>query len=75
VAQYQKEERFSMVRRINNDLQKLKELLSSMKNHQLSTAKKLDALRAEIARKEKSEKFNGCSSMGAIVEKLLLDLI
>ena len=75
VAQYQKEERFSIVRRINNDKQKLKELLGSMKKHQLSTTKKLNTLKAEIARKEKSEKFNNCSSMGAIVEKLLLDLI
>ncbi|MCB0537577.1 MAG: hypothetical protein R2836_03550 [Chitinophagales bacterium] len=74
VEQYTKEERSFMIRRIHADKQKLRELLSSMKQHTLSKPEHINALRDEIYRKEKIKSLAKAQNMGEIVEALLMDM-
>lgn len=74
VEQYQKEERTAMARRIHNDKTKLQELLSSMKEHELSTPEKFQQLRKELTAKEQIEGLASSSSMADLLFCLLNDL-
>jgi hypothetical protein len=74
VEQYQAEERTAMARRIHNDKSKLKELLDSMKEHQLSTPEKIKQLRQELMLKEAVKGLGDCKSMGDLLSCLLNDL-
>lgn len=75
VAQYQKEERSAMTRRIHNDYHQLEQLLASMKKHQLSQPTKIQQLKEELYKEEKISLLKQCNSMGELTEVLLLNLI
>ena len=75
VEQYQKEERTAMARRIHNDKTKLQELLSSMKEHQLTTPEKFKQLQKELMQKEKIAGLAKSTSMGDLLSCLLNDLL
>lgn len=75
VAQYQKEEQSLIAKRIHNDQYRLKQLISTMNEHELSTPEKVNRLKKELLLKENIMALENCTSMGEILECLLLDLV
>jgi hypothetical protein len=72
--QYELEERSLIINRIRSSRYTLNELLSAMKTMPLSLDKHIQQLRKELADHHKDSKFLKCESMGAIVERNLLQL-
>jgi aminoglycoside phosphotransferase family enzyme len=72
--QYELEERSLIINRIRSSRYTLNELLSAMKTMPLSLDKHIHQLRKELAEFHKDNKFLKCKSMGAIVERNLLQL-
>ena len=72
--QYELEERSLIINRIRSSRYTLNELLSAMKSMPLSLDKHIHQLRKELAEHHKDNKFLKCESMGAIVERNLLQL-
>ena len=74
VEQYQKEERTAIARRIHNDKNKLQELLTSMKEHQLSKPEKFQQLKKELKAKEQIKGLETSTSMADLLFHLLNNL-
>lgn len=72
--QYELEERSLIINRIRSSRYTLNELLAAMKTTPLSLDKHIHQLRKELAEHHKDDKFLKCESMGAIVERNLLQL-
>jgi len=72
--QYELEERSLIINRIRSSRYTLNELLSAMKTMPLSLDRHIHQLRKELAEYHKDNKFLKCESMGAIVERNLMQL-
>ena len=73
--QYQLEERSLIATRAKASEDRLNELISIMKEDQISSSKKVDQLKMELAKHHKNDIFKQCKNMGEIVYtniKLLL---
>ncbi|NND06616.1 MAG: hypothetical protein HKN87_09565 [Saprospiraceae bacterium] len=67
VLQYQQEERTLVAGRIKNSRSRLKELFNIMIADKISTKEKRERLKAELRQHHKTDVFDSCKSMGAIV--------
>jgi len=72
--QYQQEERALMNKRLNNDYERIDELLKCMEEDVISKKEKVSTLAAELAVYYKNPLFLKCTNMGNIV-RLSLDII
>ena len=72
--QYELEERSLIINRIRSSRYTLNELLTAMKTMPLSLDKHIHQLRKELAEHHNDNKFLKCDSMGAIVERNLMQL-
>jgi len=72
--QYQQEERALMNKRLNNDYERIDELLKCMEEDVISKKEKVSTLAAELAEYYKKPLFLKCTNMGNIV-RLSLDII
>jgi hypothetical protein len=72
--QYELEERSLIINRIRSSRYTLNELLAAMKTMPLSLDKHIHQLRKELAEHHNDNKFLKCETMGAIVERNLLQL-
>jgi len=75
MAQYQLEERSLMIHRIKSSRFKVKELIDSMVQDELSTAGHIQSLKQELAKYHEEPTFNNCQTMGEIVKLNLKMLV
>ncbi|MEL6122978.1 MAG: hypothetical protein AAFR14_04595, partial [Bacteroidota bacterium] len=67
VRQYQLEERSLIARRARNSKTRINDLLDCMQRDQLSSMKKVQELRQELATHHRNSIFDNCQTMGEIV--------
>ena len=74
VAQYKKEERSAIARRIKGALERITHLLECMEKDTISTPEKVQQLKIDLKKYTKDKDFNNCNSMGEIL-KVALDFV
>jgi hypothetical protein len=72
VKQYQFEERTLILRRVKSARKRLKDLMDSMRNDEISTSEKISQLKTELNQHYGIDRFSKCKSMGDLVRMHLL---
>jgi len=75
LRQYQTEERALMARRARAERHRLRDLLDTMRKHDLAPPEKVAQLKAELNRYHHTEAFDKCDSMGDLVRQNLWQML